>query len=975
MLKVVGVLGVTVGIDKMEFDGQGISLTEENSLESAAEVMSVLQMDKRLPNGREDYMRLLEELGFQSNQGGGEQHTQFVFQGQCLIVGDAKVGKTSLKKSLMGKPFDSEEPGTKGVEVSVVDREWNDLDGYSGLTFGDFRQFKSSAFTQATVYGLGEKITFNVNSTSKIAKLPQLLFPLLWLSWIVSVIYSFAFSASVPLWFYMVSLAAFLSALSLHQLHFNIEFRAQYATCFKLFSLLSDIPFFFTGLGMIHILVGDCKGPFECLMELIFPKRETEFRQGQLWKYHLFIFAILVADISVDGVYMVSKYFNIFPIRSLGESQPLLPGQGMFVQNSVPRLPRIVVSTIPLIAGISCGVVVVLSTEKSIFEHFPLFSFSIIILVGMALILSTLYATDHWFGREVKQTAYILLLISFCSDDVNMECVAFSLLWFYSLNKYSEIHCSDIFRESCNGVTILFIEKVILNFYKLRSAMNKKFSSLKLKLLDFAGDVEHSTYHHIFVRRGETHVVVFNIKKFLDEKYGTVTEKIRRIHFWLESIYSKTGPKSPIFLVGTHRGHFDQSCLTAIDAQLHKYLRHLFIEELAINEKENLIYFPIENSLERDGVENLKRQIMATAEQQKAVSGRNIPYSWIKIQDAIINLRQNTKAKFCVTKQMFPISVGNFICSNWSLDTLRYFHEKGLVIYADKGMNSELSNWILLKPDLLIDIAKTLVTPMTSLWQSGWRYDCARLYDKGMLANYLLEKILSRYKEDKEALQLFLEEYDIICPLFHDTAQGKEEEQVRYFVPSLLPISTDPNQVWLGEPDDKKFYVFFHGFLPEPLFCKLLSRAHKLSKVRFREGQTLLSRNDCRFWLQSDQSYRLSLLKDEDMIEVTFANCSEGMKPTDILGLVFTMVEGICKSSFPFVKFHCGPACPCIKCPGYQDCLPHPGEQSSRPKRRHVFNILPARLEQRTSNNSFYCVNKNFRDGLKEWEDFKGERL
>ena len=97
---------------------------------------------------------------------------------------------------------------------------------------------------------------------------------------------------------------------------------------------------------------------------------------------------------------------------------------------------------------------------------------------------------------------------------------------------------------------------------------------------------------------------------------------------------------------------------------------------------------------------------------------------------------------------------------------------------------------------------------------------------------------------------------------------------------------------------------------------------------------------------------------------------SEGMKPTDILSLVFTMVEGICKSSFPFVKFHCGPACPCIKCPGYQDCLPHPGEQSSRPKRRHVFNILPARLEQRTSN-SFYCVNKNFRDGLKEWEDFK----
>ena len=874
MHKVVGVLGVTVGIDKMEFDGQGISLTEENSLESAAEVMSVLQMDKRLPNGREDYMKLLKELGFQSNHGSDEQHTQFVFQGQCLILGDAKVGKTSLKKSLMGKPFESEEPGTKGVEVSVVDREWNDLNGYNGLTFGNFRRYQSSVLARLTYYGLGDKeIIFNLDTTSKIAKMLHILFPLLWLSWMVSGICSFAFSTSVPLWFYMVSLVAFLSALSLHQLHFNIEFRAQYATYLKLFSLLSDIPFFFTGLGIIHILVADCKGPFECLMELIFPKKETEFRHWQFWKYHFFIFAILVADISVDGVYMVSKYLNIFPIQSYGESQPLLPGQGMFIQNSVPRLPRIVVSTIPLIAGISCGVVAVLSTEKSIFEHFPFFSSSLIILVGMALILFTSYANDLWFGREVKQTAYVLLLISFCSYDVNLQWVAFSLLWFYNLNKYSEIgQCSGIFHESYNGVTVLFIEKVILNFYKLRSALDKKFSSLKLKLLDFSGDEEYSTYHHIFVRHGATHVVVFNIQKFLDEKYGTVTEKIRRIRFWLELIYSKTGPKSPIFLVGTHRGHVDQCFLIAIDAQLRKNLRHLFIEELIINEKENLMYFAIENSLGRDGIENLKRQIMATAEEQKSVIGRNIPYSWIKIQDAIINLRQNAKAKFCVTKQMFPTSVGNFICSNWSLDTLRYFHEKGLVIYADEGMNSKLSSWILLKPDLLIDIAETLVMPMTSLWQSGWRHDCSRLCDKGMLASCLLEKILSWYEEDKNALQLFLEEYDIICPLFHETDQGKEEEQVRHFVPSLLPISRDPDQVWLDEPDDKKFYVFFHGFLPERLFYKLLSRAHKLSKVQFPKGQPLVSRNDCRFWLKQDQPYRLLLLKDEDMIEVTFTN-------------------------------------------------------------------------------------------------------
>ena len=863
-------LGVTVRIDKMNFDGQGISLTDEHSLESAAEVMSALQMSKRLPNGREDYMKLLEELGFESNHDSGEQHTQFVFQGQCLILGDAQVGKTSLKKSLMGKPFDPEEPATKGVEVSVVDRDWSDLDGYNGLIFGDFRQFKSSALTQATVYGLGEKITFNVNSTSKIAKLPQLLFPLLWLSWMVSVS-SLAFRTSVPIWFYLVSLAACLSSLLLHK-YLNNESRALLFTCYKLFNL-SNHTCFITGVAMVHILISDCKGPSECLVELIFLMEKTASRQRHsVWVYHFFIFAVLVADISVDVVLLVVRYFYFEESRE--ESQTLLPGQKKVKQHSVSR---IIVSAIPLIGGITCATVVALSTEKSIFKYFPLLSGTFTIL-GIAHVST--FAYDFWVGGVAQRAVYILLLlISFSSYDINLRWVAFSLIWFCNLYKNAEYHycyCSGVFTEPCTGVTILCIEKVMLNFSKLRLALEKKFSSLKLKLFDLSGNREYSTYQPIFMRRGGIYVVVFNIKNVLDEKSGTVADEIRRIWFWLEFIYSKAGPKSPILLVGTHRGQVDQSCLIAIDAQLQKNLWHLFIEELVINEKEKLMYFPIENSLERDGIENLKRQIMATAEEQKSVMGRSIPYSWIKIQDAIINLRQNTKAKFCVTKQMFPISVGNFICSNWSLDTLRYFHEKGLVIYADKGMNSELSNWILLKPDLLIDIAKTLVTPMTSLCQSGWRYDCARLYDKGMLANYLLEKILSRYKEDKKALQLFLEEYDIICPLFHETDHGKEEEQVRHFVPSLLPISTDPNQVWLGEPDDKKFYVFFHEFLPEPLFCKLLSRAHKLSKVRFREGQTLLSRNDCRFWLQPDQPYRLSLLKDEDMIEVTFANCRYG---------------------------------------------------------------------------------------------------
>jgi len=69
--------------NKMALDVQRLRLTDDHTLESASEVMSQLQFDRRLPNGRESCESLLRDLGFRGNQDrrDGEEHTQFVFQG------------------------------------------------------------------------------------------------------------------------------------------------------------------------------------------------------------------------------------------------------------------------------------------------------------------------------------------------------------------------------------------------------------------------------------------------------------------------------------------------------------------------------------------------------------------------------------------------------------------------------------------------------------------------------------------------------------------------------------------------------------------------------------------------------------------------------------------------------------------------------------------------------------------------------
>ena len=40
-----------------------------------------------------------------------------VYRGRILLIGQDRAGKTSLKKSLLGLPFDPEEQSTEGIEV------------------------------------------------------------------------------------------------------------------------------------------------------------------------------------------------------------------------------------------------------------------------------------------------------------------------------------------------------------------------------------------------------------------------------------------------------------------------------------------------------------------------------------------------------------------------------------------------------------------------------------------------------------------------------------------------------------------------------------------------------------------------------------------------------------------------------------------------------------------------------------------
>lgn len=424
--------------------------------------------------------------------------------------------------------------------------------------------------------------------------------------------------------------------------------------------------------------------------------------------------------------------------------------------------------------------------------------------------------------------------------------------------------------------TAVQLEKAVIDHKKLKNALNQKWSSLKLKILDFAGDKEYQAYFHMFLRSQAIYVIVFNMAEFAEDSLRDLTTKIKSLHLWLESVCSHVTSNTPILLVGTHRGNMERSTMERINENLERSFWKPFCDELVVNKVDELFFFPVENSMGQNdvGIKTFQRAIIATAEELKGTMGRNIPLSWIQIQDALISMKSEKGVKVCVRFEEFPRVFDNFICTNWTEETLKYFHEKGFIMYLDKEPKR-----VLLNPDILIDIIIRLVTQQPKrIPQRGYRRHWNLLCDKGMLTEFLLKSVLSKVvQESKEDVTAFLEEYDLICPLAYQKAPiHREHLAPAYFVPAMLPISTDENtQLWSDRATDKKLFVFFKKFLPEPLFHCLLSHAHKNSKDDFWLSQPLVYRDAGKFWLNPKQPYRLRLLKAMKMIEVTFTRLVE----------------------------------------------------------------------------------------------------
>ena len=810
-----------------------------------------------------------------------QEESQFVFQGQCMVLGDSRVGKTSLVKSLTRKEFDPNQTNTQGIDESLVDQRWKNYN-LKELVFGDFRRFaKIETRLDTQLLTPGREATSAVyESRISLCSIAYFLASVFIVTAASNKVIDCHYTMTIvfnSIQFFPVMAQPILLTLycASNQLHVRSSL-AKFICFFSSRGLLigSHLPLalcYYWGKSYvrflnIHVALLTAAAVFAFIGWLLlkglwsndFQYLHHFIPERLLQNQHFLVFLCFCRLLLSIVVGFCFGFVAASFLTSLLNDSPSIILSLDFVQE-ILLVSYCVAFTVSLPMTLLHVLLLQSSATDRLEDLYELITLSV-------------FLTFHQIKLTLTSAPYFFVILFPASI-----CFAFYVELFGLHSMYpNKSRCSNKFVKRSVGLLCLAFASI--DHKMLKSALNEKFSSLKLKILDFAGDKEYYAYHHMFLKGHALYLIVLNMAEFAKHDFKEINAGIERLKFWVESVCSHVPPKTPIFLVGTHRESIDKNCTETIDHFLRNNFWDFYCDELIENDTEGLVFFPVENSNGHNdhGIQCLQKKIVDVAINCKETVGHHIPLLWVRMQDAIISHKENKEALFCVKFEQLRMVFKNLFTLNWSKDAFKYFHEQGLVIYLDRNQDLDLSDWILLKPEILVDIIILLVTPPPEMTQErGLRRDWNLLQKKGLLTKPLLKNIISKVKESVEAMTAFLEEYDLICPLANSkvnmfrVCEGKE--QPTHFVPSLLPMASERDTpIWHDDNTDKKCYVFFNKFLPEPLFHHLLSRAHKLSRVEFPNGHTVIFRDAGRFWLTPWQPYSLKLMKEEKMIEVTF---------------------------------------------------------------------------------------------------------
>ncbi|XP_070562795.1 uncharacterized protein [Ptychodera flava] len=859
---------------------------------------------------------------------------------KVMLVGDARVGKTSLLRLLTGEKFQSDEPSTEGIETKMyetkdVDSRWKEC---KTSTSDEFERCVSWCTAESAIQE--SKTPFKERSTKCDIRGEESMDFIKWpLSKIIKVVakffffglllFSFLEKITLEYGYGLLQLACYFCCL-IWSNDFMITYR--YGTGL---AILTYVATYFMFSSREGALLNDA---FSCVLQPYFPlsflrhilinvvyhltfyvvgyaigvSYGVGFRNGIAWGLCMLVPA---RNLSLDEIPVwysesddVSSYQTGFPLIFLGVAFGSLLNtyrhklEVMFAFTKDLRLLLIFISLVACIPRI---------------QHLAMYVvFGAFIWIGTftgmgigrakSLTLCLGYLQKRLGGLVIGIMIGHFLGLGFPSRDLPIPA-----LFVYVISVLTQpitdlyIYC----KVKRQPIPIVHVREAIR-----QQIRGDKHLATRLSIWDFAGQELYYSAHHIFISAHSVYLVVFRLDDVLTNRY----KQLERIVFWLNSICTHAESQdTAIFLVGTHRNSISSSQRSEVVGYLTEKLNVNSLCDRLVKNPDGMLIFQVENSVPIDKDSSiLQRCILKEIEDMMYVR-EEFPVSFMNFYKLInerkfqnggeqaISMYDDVKV---LVKRRFSVEDIEF------RQILIFFHKAGEIIYQPD--DDHLSKYVFFDPNVLVSLMKVLITIPPENNRSRNLAKSWHLMDTQGLAN---TKLINHIAESVGiATQLTLSlllAYDLVCLI---PRESQDDEQL-YMVPSILPACEMGGQYdsvprWQTfQSDDDVYYFDFGSCLPDVVFWRLLARCMNSPTVLKSSLKRHVYRDIARFSFGSQITYILQLVRhipmEQNLIKVTVQKAPDADSKCLLIWLL-EQLNIIRRRDFKFMEFTLGMPCP-----------------------------------------------------------------
>ena len=858
---------------------------------------------------------------------------------KIMYLGDARVGKTSTKKLMMGLEHNTEEPPTFGIKTQIVethdaDEEWKEMK--QDLKFTE--QEKAAAFyavnIQANFMKKNQKTPLSAIFSHYIKVLASLLF-------LAPLVYFPGFVTGLQLHFTPVLVICVLVLMILME-NAVIGFTIGNGVAIVIVLYLNYVVYMPSVEGLCELL-GTTKGAGHILHSLLyviviglsgcgacFIGAVLALGMGTGMCMPLFVmqppYLNLTLDnqTSVDGPIRLDRFGGSFS-AFFGVSIMLI----MFLFGMLSQDKKVIVK----ISAVVNKTVFLLVLPMACCTMYHKLGPSLSLKILQGFFGGVFFIHGQKIGRSLAKVCHLghtNRLLTSCIGVEVTTLLAHYLGWtFPSSFKWYEVV------QAVAGVIVCVITELVryhvksqerypiplIGHYLEEKTEGKASWPTRLSLWDFAGDELYHIGHHIFMASHSIYLLVFS----LPDAKNRPQWQLERLLYWINSIFSHARhPDALVFLVGTRKAELGPGELDSVNDWLKEKLT-TFAQRLGHNRKRNGPLFAVENH-ERDkndeDVQTLYNEVWEKATKAE-YKNRPIPIKWLKFYELLRPAEQEDSDKRDVILEVDELWYKakkslKFKEKAEFLRMLQFYHDTGDIIY--RSNDRVLCMYVIMDPQVVIDCC-SIILEATEDGFSKHKFvsDMQDFKRSGVISQRLLVGLLMDKTASLNIMLCLLQAFDIIISL-NPQIGALLSKNNRYLVPCRLPIL----QELPVEMVDQIFYFDFGYFYPEAIFLHLMARCYQQPLMSSRQKMqqealhsnkdTKLYRNTSVFYYSDKMCYRIELLPQkakQNLIKVHIRKLCSGSCVWDLCRYLDQIVFYIRRSGFKFLPYSCGVLCHC----------------------------------------------------------------